>query len=62
MDNLCVVCGEIIPEGRMVCPRHEYQNPMDYDYILKAIKRIERSDKDGDQDGRSGSESRLEKS
>lgn len=21
MDNLCVVCGEVIPEGRLVCPR-----------------------------------------
>ena len=20
MENKCVVCGEIIPEGRMVCP------------------------------------------
>lgn len=20
MDNLCVCCGAIIPEGRMVCP------------------------------------------
>lgn len=20
MDNFCVICGEIIPEGRIVCP------------------------------------------
>ena len=20
MDNYCVICGKIIPEGRMVCP------------------------------------------
>ena len=24
MDNTCVCCGEIIPEGRQVCPRCEY--------------------------------------
>lgn len=23
MDNTCVCCGEIIPEGRMVCPNCE---------------------------------------
>lgn len=23
MDNRCVCCGEIIPEGRMVCPNCE---------------------------------------
>lgn len=23
MENRCVCCGEIIPEGRMVCPRCE---------------------------------------
>ena len=23
MDNKCVSCGEIIPEGRMVCPNCE---------------------------------------
>lgn len=23
MDNTCVCCGEIIPEGRMVCPQCE---------------------------------------
>lgn len=23
MDNRCVCCGEVIPEGRMVCPNCE---------------------------------------
>lgn len=23
MDNTCVCCGEVIPEGRMVCPNCE---------------------------------------
>ena len=23
MENRCVCCGEIIPEGRMVCPKCE---------------------------------------
>lgn len=23
MDNTCVCCGEIIPEGRQVCPKCE---------------------------------------
>lgn len=23
MENRCVCCGEIIPEGRMVCPQCE---------------------------------------
>lgn len=23
MDDRCVICGEIIPEGRMVCPNCE---------------------------------------
>lgn len=23
MDNTCVMCGEIIPEGRLVCPQCE---------------------------------------
>ncbi len=26
MDNRCVCCGEIIPEGRMVCPNCEKQH------------------------------------
>lgn len=29
MENRCVCCGEIIPEGRMVCPQCEaktYEN------------------------------------
>lgn len=25
-DNVCVVCGEIIPEGLQVCPNCEAQN------------------------------------
>jgi uncharacterized OB-fold protein len=25
-DNRCVCCGEIIPEGRMVCPNCEKQH------------------------------------
>ena len=23
MDNTCIFCGEVIPEGRMVCPNCE---------------------------------------
>lgn len=23
-EDRCIVCGEIIPEGRMVCPKCEY--------------------------------------
>jgi hypothetical protein len=23
MDNRCIACGDLIPEGRMVCPRCE---------------------------------------
>ena len=23
MDNTCIFCGEIMPEGRMVCPNCE---------------------------------------
>ena len=23
MENICVICGEIIPEGRQVCPNCE---------------------------------------
>ena len=26
MDNECVVCGEIIPEGRQVCPNCNSEN------------------------------------
>jgi predicted nucleic acid-binding Zn ribbon protein len=26
INNRCVCCGEIIPEGRMVCPQCEYDN------------------------------------
>ena len=25
MDNRCIKCGEIIPEGRQVCPICEYE-------------------------------------
>lgn len=25
VDNTCVCCGEIIPEGRQVCPRCEME-------------------------------------
>ena len=25
MDERCICCGEIIPEGRMVCPQCEYK-------------------------------------
>ena len=24
MDNTCICCGEIIPEGRQICPQCEY--------------------------------------
>ena len=28
MDNRCVCCGEIIPEGRMVCPNCEAESEL----------------------------------
>jgi RNA polymerase subunit RPABC4/transcription elongation factor Spt4 len=29
MDNTCVCCGTVIPEGRMVCPTCERQQTKD---------------------------------
>ena len=23
MENRCIICGEVIPEGRQVCPKHD---------------------------------------
>ena len=41
MDNRCIICGEIIPEGREVCPNCEAghtpkaENEKKNDYNLK---------------------------
>lgn len=35
-DNRCVCCGEIIPEGRQVCPNCE-RSPTDDPLIIKAV-------------------------
>ena len=35
-DNRCVCCGEIIPEGRQVCPNCE-RSPADDPLIIKAV-------------------------
>ena len=32
MAERCVCCGEIIPEGRMVCPKCSYIEEIDFDY------------------------------
>lgn len=43
MDNTCVCCGEIIPEGRMVCPNCEegFINSVEFrkDYGLPILKK-----------------------
>lgn len=38
MSNRCVCCGEIIPEGRQVCPNCE-KTQINFS-ILKAVKKI----------------------
>lgn len=45
MENRCVCCGEIIPEGRQVCPRCEKDVESEDDLIsrqqaIEAVKRI----------------------
>lgn len=40
MDNRCICCGEIIPEGRQVCPRCEIKtrtvtDEIDFDYAAE---------------------------
>ena len=37
MKNSCVVCGEIIPEGRQVCPSCEITTT---ENLLKTVKKI----------------------
>ena len=34
-QNRCICCGDIVPEGRMVCPRCE-NAATNYQYILPA--------------------------
>ena len=49
MDNRCVVCGDIIPEGRMVCPSCENNKgeiEMSLIEKLNAIKVRKQADKD----------------
>ena len=33
MENTCVCCGAVIPEGRQVCPKCEATRPTNYDRI-----------------------------
>lgn len=41
MENLCVMCGCIIPEGRLVCPVCEdrLKNTPDYEIAIPKRKR-----------------------
>lgn len=34
-NNCCVACGEIIPEGRQVCPRCEKKYGLNKNFIRK---------------------------
>lgn len=49
MENYCVCCGEVIPEGRMVCPLCEYAltkvPPGDYSKrsFMEKIKEIKKN-------------------
>lgn len=42
MDNLCIMCGAIIPEGLLVCPICErkvmHLKPMTYDRMLELLE------------------------
>ena len=44
MDNECVVCGEVIPEGRQVCLRCEEDRKARFDYAMgvkaKTVKSV----------------------
>lgn len=31
-DNLCVMCGSVIPEGKQYCPSLKYHARMTYSY------------------------------
>ena len=45
MDNTCVCCGKIIPEGRMVCPECEHEDSMpveDVDFYVKLRQAVEK--------------------
>ena len=46
MENRCVVCGEIIPEGRMVCPKCERGTKMSLIEKLNSIKVRRNADKE----------------
>lgn len=41
MDNTCVCCGKIIPEGRMVCP--ECDADCDADFYVKLRQAVEKA-------------------
>lgn len=34
MDNLCIVCGAVIPEGRQVCPNCEKEYGYDDSLVV----------------------------
>jgi hypothetical protein len=34
LDNKCIVCGEVIPEGRQVCPKCEADRNARFDYAI----------------------------
>ena len=41
MENYCVICGDVIPEGRMACPNCEkkvdknYQKDREFEQLIK---------------------------
>ena len=43
MDNRCVVCNEIIPEGRQVCINCEISKPKDELLALKSMRQRKES-------------------
>ena len=47
MDNTCICCGEIIPEGKQICPRCEYtlKNYKPNGVKTKTIKKFVADDK-----------------
>ena len=39
MENLCIVCGEIIPEGRQICPNCEKGGGV-YDPVVGGVNTV----------------------
>ncbi len=42
MEDRCVICGEVIPEGTMVCPvcAKEDNNPVTPDFICEQLAKL----------------------